>query len=168
MGGVAVLKPQDCLKESLSPTHMKKPRNAYPNRVKRTQSNRRKISPTRPSSFPAPSRTVVQKAPSNNLIMGQVKILKRGENLSQADKESLEEVDLGSTERLGPDPVSIPNLVRLTTDSNVVAGFYAGASVFAESPPPSSLPLPAFFLKKCVPVKNEDVASDLRRILRLD
>ncbi|KAG2700261.1 hypothetical protein I3843_07G222300 [Carya illinoinensis] len=168
MGSVAVLNPRGCLQESLSPTQMKKPLNAYPNRVNRTQYNRRKRSPTRPSSSPAPSRPVAQKAPSTNLIMGQVKILKRGENLSQADKEILKEVDLVSTERLGPDPVSIPNRIRLTTDSNVVAGFYAGASVFAESPPPSSLPLPAFFLKKCVPVKNEDVASDLRRILRLD
>ncbi|KAB1204670.1 hypothetical protein CJ030_MR8G012742 [Morella rubra] len=174
MGGVVVLNPQDFLsgRTLISPAHTKKPRNPNPNRANRTQPNRRKRSPTRPSTPPAtiPSRTASQKAPSKNIVMGQVKILKRGEKLAKtaSDEESHGEPDLGSTERLGPDPVSIPTQIRLTTESKAAAGFYAGSSALIASPPPSSLPLPAFFTKKCVSANIEDVASDLRRILRLD
>ncbi|KAG6698181.1 hypothetical protein I3842_08G007900 [Carya illinoinensis] len=186
MGGVAVLNPQDCLEQPfslktlISPTHMKKPRNPNynpnpnPNRANRMQPDRRKRSPTPPSTAilgPAPRRSVTQQAlSSKSLIMGQVKILKRGEKLNDtaSDKENLGVPDQGSTERLGLDTGSVPSRINLSTASNGVSGFYAGSSVFVASPPPSSLPLPAFFMKKCVPGKNEDVASDLRRILRLD
>ena len=101
----------------------------------------------------------VQKAsPLKNLLVGQVKILKRGEELTvkSADKENGEELNLdrGLTERRDPDLTTVPVL------------FYARA--FVASPPPSSLPLPAFFTKKCVFPKTDDVASDLRRILRID
>lgn len=180
MGGVAVLNPQDCLEQPFSrktliyPTHMKKPRNPNPNRANRIQPDRRKRSPTPPSTAipdPAQRRAVTQRAlSSKSLLMGQVKILKRGEKLNDtvSDKENLGMPDLGSTERLGPVLGSVPSRIGLSTASKGVSGFYAGSSVFVASPPPSSLPLPAFFMKKCVPVKNEDVASDLRRILRLD
>ncbi|XP_018843792.2 uncharacterized protein LOC109008229 [Juglans regia] len=180
MGVVAVLNPQDCLEQPfsrktlISPTHMKKSRNPNPNGANRIQPDRRKKSPTPPSTAilgPAPRLSVTQQAlSSKSLVMGQVKILKRGEKLNDtaSDKENLRVPDLGSTEWLGPDPGSVPSRIKLSTASNGVSGFYAGSSVFVASPPPSSLPLPVFFMKKCVPGKNEDVASDLRRILRLD
>lgn len=190
---VAVLNPQDCLRENrlnrfskqtlISP-EMKYPRNANPNvnRTNRMQSNRRKRSPPpRPHITSPPSRASVgpTKPPSkNNLVMGQVKILKRGEELtSTASFEAPELVskfiekhgdpDLGSIERLGPDPKSVPTQIRLTESKNRVASFYAG-SAFITSPPPSSLPLPAFFTKKSVTVKTADATTDLRRILKLD
>lgn len=169
MAVVAVLNPQDCLKDTfwpktlISPSHKKKPRSPNANnttRANRTQPSRRKKSPSRvntTASSPAPAQKA---SPLKNLVVGQVKILKRGEELTgtASDKESREEpdLDLALTEKLGPDPVSVPVL------------FYAGASASVASPPPSSLPLPAFFTKKCVSPKTEDVASDLRRILRLD
>jgi hypothetical protein len=133
--------------------------------------------------------------------MGQVKILKRGEDLSLtmaaqnlflAEQKPISAVqkpfsaepekknkggpvvqkraypDLGSTDRLGPEPGSVPIQIRLSDSKNRVANFYAG-SAFVTSPPPSSLPLPAFFTKKSVvTLKTDDATSDLRRILKLD
>jgi hypothetical protein len=166
-GGVAVLNPQDCLKDAFwpktlrSPSHKKKPRSPNATRANRTQPNRSKKSPSRLNTT---ASSPAQKAsPLKNLVVGQVKILKRGEELTgtSSDKENHREepeadLDLGLAERLGPEPVSVPVL------------FYAGASAFVASPPPSSLPLPAFFTKKCVSAKTDDVASDLRRILRIE
>ena len=186
---VAVLNPQDVLRENrfskqplTSSPEMKYPKNSYPNlnRSNRTQSTRRKRSPPRNQNTSPPSRGVVSpKLPAkNNLVMGQVKILKRGEELTKTTPipapepvkkitEKRQDPDLGSTERLGPDPESVPFQIRLTESKDRVAAFYAG-SAFITSPPPSSLPLPAFFTKKTVTVKHDDATSDLRRILKLD
>ncbi|MBA0547871.1 hypothetical protein Golob_019005 [Gossypium lobatum] len=57
--------------------------------------------------------------------MGQVKILKRGEDLKQSKpdkhvrfaKENVH-VDLGSTDCLSPDPGSVPTQIRLTESEN--------------------------------------------------
>ncbi|XVE97365.1 hypothetical protein REPUB_Repub03eG0013500 [Reevesia pubescens] len=169
--GVAVLKPEDCLK---LPNPMKHPKNPCPNP---NRSNRKKRSPnTSPPSRP----TMGPKVPTKNLVMGQVKILKRGEDLKKTtpekhvtfEKENVD-ADLGSTNRLGPDPGSVPTQIRLTESTNnynkvFPVTFYAGTA-FITSPPPSSVPMPAFFSKKVgVAVKNNDATNDLRRILRLD
>ncbi|MBA0703530.1 hypothetical protein Golax_015848 [Gossypium laxum] len=178
---VAVLKPEDCLK---LPNPMKQPQNPWhnpnpsTNRTNRSQGNRKKRSPnTSPPSRPTVGRP---KAPAKNLVMGQVKILKRGEDLKQSKpdkhvrfaKENVH-VDLGSTDCLSPDPGSVPTQIRLTESENngskvLPVSFYAG-SAFITSPPPSSVPLPAFFTKKIGVALKDDVAtSALRRILRLD
>ncbi|XVE53565.1 hypothetical protein DITRI_Ditri03aG0013000 [Diplodiscus trichospermus] len=172
--GVAVLQPEDCIK-LLNP--MKQPKYPCPNPNRMNRANRKKRSTnTSPTSRPA----VDSKVPANNLVMGQVKILKRGEDLSKMtqekparfEKENVD-ADLGTTNRLGPDPGSVPTQVRLTESNNngnkvVSAAFYAG-SAFITSPPPSSVPMPAFFTKKFgVTVKYDNATSDLRRILRLD
>lgn len=185
---VAVLNPEDVLKENRvsrrplisSPSpKMKYPKQPYPslNRSNRMQSTRRKRSPPPNQNASPPSRGVVAapKLPAkNNLVMGQVKILKRGEELAKTTTEPVkniaekrEDPDLGSTERLGPDPESVPIQIRLTELKDRVAPFYAG-SAFITSPPPSSLPLPAFFTKKTVTVSHGDATTDLRRILKLD
>lgn len=145
----------------------------------RKQSNRGKRSPPPPRPQP---RAVLRGSPPKalikpNLVMGQVKILKRGEELAstvpfkEPEKKEVEKKspDLGSTERLGPDPQSVPTQIRLAGSKNRVgaAPFYAG-SAFITSPPPSSLPLPAFFTKKTLAIKNDDATTDLRRILKLD
>ncbi|KAE8664292.1 putative receptor-like protein kinase [Hibiscus syriacus] len=93
---------------------------------------------------------------------------------SRFEKENVH-VDLGSSDRLGPDSGAIPTQIQLTESNNkngnykfVPVSFYAG-SAFITSPPPSSVPMPAFFTKMAeVSVKNNDATSDLRRILRLD
>ncbi|KAA3458054.1 serine/arginine repetitive matrix protein 1 [Gossypium australe] len=120
--GVAVLKPEDCLK---LPNPMKQPQNPWhnpnpnTNRTNRSQGNRKKRSPnTSPPSRPTVGHP---KAPAKNLVMGQVKILKRGEDLKQSKpdkhvrfaKEDVD-VDLGSTDCLSPDPGSVPTQIRLT------------------------------------------------------
>ncbi|KAK9207845.1 hypothetical protein WN944_000192 [Citrus x changshan-huyou] len=195
---VAVLNPQDCLKDSrfskfpketlISSPQMKFPKHACnPNRtVNRAQANRRKRSPPppRPQSRAAAAGAPQKTPAKTNLVMGQVKILKRGEELTSTapfqappEKKSVQKKgqsqiqgpDLGSTERLGPDPESVPTQIRLTDSKSRVgvASFYAGSACIT-SPPPSSLPLPAFFTKKTVTVKNDDATTDLRRILKLD
>lgn len=112
-----------------------------------------------------------------NLVMGQVKILKRGEKLSPEVSDDaglvmkamdldldldLDQPDLvlGSTDRFGPDPVAMQKQIRVS-DSNLKDGIYAGSAFFS-SPPPSSVPVPLFLRK------NGVATSDLRRLLRLD
>ncbi|XVF48304.1 hypothetical protein PTKIN_Ptkin03bG0179500 [Pterospermum kingtungense] len=165
--GVAVLNPEDCLK---LPFPLKHPKyrcpNPNPHRTNRTQPNRKNNPPN------TPRLTVGPKLPAKNPVMGQVKILKRGKELRKTAPEKhikfeKENVDRGSTNRLGRDPESVPNQIRLNESSKnsnqvVPTTFYAG-SAFITSPPPSSVPMPAFFTKKI-----DVVTSDLRRILRLD
>lgn len=86
--------------------------------------------------------------------MGQVKILKRGEELKPkmflnggvGDSES----DLCSTDRLGPDPEVVQKEIR-------VSDLYAGVS----SPSPSELPFPAALVRIRV------MESDLRKLLKI-
>ncbi|PON91585.1 serine/arginine repetitive matrix-like protein [Trema orientale] len=179
--GVAVLNPHDCLKEPLynktlfSPP-MKRPRNPNHRSGNRApQPNRRKRSPSRPnnSSPPRPKPAVEKPQPAGNLVVGHVKILKRGEELKEktapvpAVKESRVGADLDSAGILGRDPESVRTQIRVTK-SNRVAGFYAGPSSCIASPPPSSLPLPAFFSKKSVVSINDEATSALLKALRLD
>lgn len=109
--------------------------------------------------------------------MGQVKILKRGEKLSPEIQSSHGEIAvpaenhkvgvtneddlnliLGTTDRFGPDPVTMQKQIRVSESKD---GIYAG-SAFVSSPPPSSVPVP-FFLGK-----NGSATSDLIRLLRLN
>lgn len=178
--GVAVLNPQDCLKDPFS--HMKQHRNpsACPNRQKKTVSNNRtRRSPPRSQSsrsssppvappLPPPRAAVsaivpkgtLKKSLSNTVAVSQVRILKRGEEIPKETSDLVVEMsDLGSTRRIGPDPGLIPGQIRLSGRKSKSAPFYAGP-VTMTSPPPSDVPLPAFFTKKAT--------NDLIRILRLD
>lgn len=122
---------------------------------------------------------MVAKFPAKNLVMGQVKILKRGETLGQPTKknyrgEESEKVQvkkeddydlvLGSTDRLGPDPETVQKQIRVNNTFQVADGIYAGSGFFA-SPPPSSLPVPGFLGKSG---KGAAATLDLRRLLRLN
>ncbi|GFY96896.1 hypothetical protein Acr_11g0012020 [Actinidia rufa] len=141
MGVMAVLHPQDCLGKQPQ-TLTKPPRN--PNR-----SNHRKRSP--PENNNKSRQTMVDNFPAKNLVMGQVKILKRGEELTvmtnrgsekspKKDDKDFDDLVLSSISRLGPEPEMVPKQLRLGDN-------YAGLG-FVGSPPPSSLPLPAFLSKK--------------------
>ncbi|XP_019414218.1 PREDICTED: uncharacterized protein LOC109326036 isoform X2 [Lupinus angustifolius] len=125
--------------------------------------------------------TVVVKGPGSNLVMGQVKILKRGEKLPEIAKSdecfdsslgSVAEIGesfdlgLGSTDRLGPDPATVKNQIKVQKQIRVLDlkdGVYAGSNFDVASPPPSSVPVPIFLGKK-----NGASTSGLRRLLRLD
>eukprot|EP00262_Sarcandra_glabra_P005933 TRINITY_DN17896_c0_g1_i1.p1 TRINITY_DN17896_c0_g1~~TRINITY_DN17896_c0_g1_i1.p1 ORF type:complete len:242 (-),score=12.73 TRINITY_DN17896_c0_g1_i1:317-1042(-) len=138
-------------------------------------------------------RTVV-KIPAKNLVMGQVTILKRGEELKsivdrRSDDESQAKVAIDkrseegkeekkaaihdedsvfcSTDRLGPEPELVTKEIRFTDLKSVKTGGYAGSGFFS-SPSPRSVPLPAFFSKKDVSIKNDVATMDLHRLLGLD
>ncbi|XP_059292464.1 uncharacterized protein LOC132045911 [Lycium ferocissimum] len=156
MAGVAVLQPQDVLKQqrvSYRPQPMRSRRNSSSNPIPNPNpnpknNNRRKRSPQKNGSASTP-----------HLVMGEVKILKRGEALTnntdkvvvKEKKKVVSDLVLSTTDRLGPEPDMVPKQMN----------FYAG-SAFVSSPPPSSLPVPAFFKK------TSDATTDLRRLLRLD
>ncbi|CAN8326879.1 unnamed protein product [Cochlearia groenlandica] len=166
--GVAVLNPQDYLKQPFS--HMK-----YPQRQKKPISNRTRRRPPRnqttrsPSPPPAsppllPPLSAVKKTPKTVVVSSHVKILKRGEEIAKKTTDlAVEKSDLGPTRRTGSDPVTIPIRKSKTVP------FYAGP-VTLTSPPPSDVPLPAFFTtKKSVSLfQAADATNDLIRILRLN
>ncbi|KAL7190953.1 hypothetical protein ACSBR2_023093 [Camellia fascicularis] len=171
MATTAVLRSQDCL---LRPNSFHSERLSSPPFKPRPNSirpRRRKRSPVgSPDRTRLRDQAVVANFPSKNLVMGQVKILKRGEELTPAaaKKNGLvfgdEDLVLCSTDRLGPDPETVQKQIKVS-DLKVVDGIYAGSAVFLASPPPSSVPFPAFFSKK---EKNNAATSDLRRLLGLD
>ncbi|KAL4301847.1 hypothetical protein GQ457_10G002300 [Hibiscus cannabinus] len=104
------------------------------------------------------SESMVTKSPGKNLVMGQVKILKRGETLTTISEKKKKKTDLGrsngsrveeafdlalgSTNRLGPDPETMQKQVKLKESK--IGGFYAGTASFVSPPPPSSVPVPGF------------------------
>ncbi|OWM65798.1 uncharacterized protein LOC116199370 [Punica granatum] len=131
--------------------------------------NRSRGSHGRPSDrghFQRRDRSTAPRVPAENLVMGQVKILKRGEPLtaflgnrgSEVPGESRDpDLGLGSTSRLGPDPVTVQNQLRFSDPPLV----YGGNGVYVKSPPPSSVPVPCFLQKAGT------ASSELRRLLRL-
>ncbi|KAK7283112.1 hypothetical protein RIF29_12406 [Crotalaria pallida] len=122
--GVAVLHPQDCLKKS-QPPNMKlaKPK------PKHARSHPKRAHSTRPE--PATHT----KPQANNLVMGHVKLLKRGEQLTQTTSSQ--------------QPNTVNKQFRQSQPVTEKTGsLYAGASMVVASPPPSSVPLPIFVTKK--------------------
>ncbi|KAF3453007.1 hypothetical protein FNV43_RR03440 [Rhamnella rubrinervis] len=200
--GTAILHSQDCLRPrfqhetlTLAASSVGSRRNSsfsYPNpsdvsKANGSQSRRRKRSPVGFHSNQQDrernrfaDRAMVAKIPGKNLVMGQVKILKRGETLgsgtgknsrgvggtgSGGDRKPRAKVEedlvLGSTDRLGPDPEMVQKHIKVS-EFKVVDGVYAGSAAFYSSPPPSSVPVPAFL------GKNGAATVDLRRMLGLD
>ncbi|CAH9086799.1 unnamed protein product [Cuscuta europaea] len=196
MAAVEVLYPQDPLQNrpnrrhtSFVNAHMKPKRNPSsnpnPNSNRGTgKSDRRKRGPQKNGSTDSgnsgglnlSNSPPVKKAAMSNLIMGQVKILKRGEILTdtaslvvESKKSEIETFAdrpekgfvLSTLSRLGPEPERMLKEIK-------IGDFYAGSSV-TSPPPPSSLPLPSFFTNKNIPGQsNGDATSDLRRLLRLN
>jgi hypothetical protein len=75
----------------------------------------------------------------------------------------VEKPDLGSTRRIGPDPAMIPSQIRPSGRRSKKAPLYAGP-VTMTSPPPSDVPLPAFFTTKT----TNDLTNGLIKLLCLD
>ncbi|CAL0319139.1 unnamed protein product [Lupinus luteus] len=131
--GVAVLNPQDFLQHSSSNKTSPPPNMKHP---KHNRTHPKRSHSTRPEPVYASNPRL------NKPAMGQVQILKRGEQLTKTPYKKPEAV----TEK--------------------VVGLYAGASMLVAAPPPSSVPLPIFVTKKIVAV--DDATNNLRKILRLD
>ncbi|PHT40962.1 hypothetical protein CQW23_19816 [Capsicum baccatum] len=166
MAGVAVLQPHDVgsyrqmyvqpVRSRRNSSSNPPPNPNYPKK------NRRKRSPQKSGSSSNFSTCSPAKNKNLHLVMGEVKILKRGEVLTNnnfVSSEVVEDLVLSTADRLGPEPDMVPKHVT-------IADLYAGSAFFS-SPPPSSLPLPAFFKKKS-DEDNHEATSDLRRLLRLD
>ncbi|CAI0542564.1 unnamed protein product [Linum tenue] len=177
----AILSPRDCLQSrflreafALRSSPRVARNDAFANPNPRAESRRRKRSPMGSQRDRAASRSkqsLVAKLPGNNLVMGQVKILKRGELLDSVEKsedekeegKKLVDLRLGSTDRFGPEPETVRKEVRVEEFNKAVDVMYAGSAFFT-SPPPSSLPVPAFLGKGGV----GDANTDLRRLLGLN
>ncbi|PIA45688.1 hypothetical protein AQUCO_01600132v1 [Aquilegia coerulea] len=190
----AILRSQDCLRDrfpretlasfpsSSSSSSFQPKHGRNPNRIARS-GGRRKRSPSDSESdrSTTSSSSMVVKLPAKKLVMGQVKILKRGEEIDNnikkeeqsrsvvetkvvkiAEKSKLKEVsDVFSNNRLGPEPEMIPKEIRLADLKSVNSEIFAG-SAFVSSPSPNSLPIPSSFTKQVIATK------DLRRILGIN
>ncbi|GAB2300242.1 hypothetical protein Dimus_034280 [Dionaea muscipula] len=153
----AIIRSQDCLGGRLATSRQTRFRRRKTNtadKPRRLNEYNRWLSSSSP-------RVVVEKFQSKDLVMGQVKILKRGEDLKPATtiKTLTKKIDangalLSSTDLSGPDPEVVQKHVR-TSD------LYAGSASFCTSPPPSSLPFPAALVRSGV------ATSDLRRMLKI-
>lgn len=121
--------------------------------------------------------TMIARLRAKNLVNGQVKILKRPQDLKLNDAEANhrynnigcgEDLVLSSTERLGPEPETVLKEIRVSDLKVVdVDRSYAGSAAFFASPPPSSLPFPGFGRKE-KSFHDSAATSGLRRLLRLD
>ncbi|EOY29636.1 PREDICTED: uncharacterized protein LOC18587906 [Theobroma cacao] len=165
----AILLPEECVgnrlrHETLSLARPLRSRgNPNPNTIKPKSGNdgsssrgRKRSSARFQSNNRRQSESMVVKSPGKNLVMGQVKILKRGEKLipvaektnrgrihgSSGEEES--DLALGSTNRLGPDPETMQKQIKVK-EFKIRNDLFAGSNFV--SPPPSSLPVPGFLGK---------------------
>lgn len=181
MAAADVLRSQDCLRQQHPHREIRGNANFFPKphanaAANSLRSRRRKRSPTgfATTNGRGECRNKVpdMKDPTfsvKNIVMGQVKILKRGEPLPDMNKKMVggtkpadrddEEMILSSTGRLGPDPDLVQKQIR-------ASDFYAGSGQIVASPHPSSLPFPALLAKK--EKKNDAATMNLLRILRLE
>ncbi|KAM6543984.1 hypothetical protein CsatB_008431 [Cannabis sativa] len=154
----------------------------------RPQANRRKRIPPLSdgtTSPPATKSTVEKPHHVGSFFTGQIKILKRGEELkekvttmtktttksavdaSPPRKEHCRLTNPESPGLLGPEPLSIQTRIR-SQEPTRTSLFYAGSTVCIASPPPSSLPLPVFSKKGVASTINLEATSVLLKVLRLD
>ncbi|GAB2289129.1 hypothetical protein Dimus_023431 [Dionaea muscipula] len=165
--GTAILQSQDCLAQTLASTKNADYRsNPQRSRCRKRNPADKSRSSNQDGALSSSSSPLVEKFPSKGLVIGQVKILKRGEGLDLPTTtttlpNTMKETDDGdgelvlcSTDRLGPDPEVVQKVVRLSDP-------YAGSTVFFSSPPPSSLPFPAAL------VRSGAATIDLRRMLKI-
>ncbi|QCE16286.1 uncharacterized protein LOC114164323 [Vigna unguiculata] len=169
---VAVLHPQDFLAnkppnhyQAIAPnfSNMKLP-NPNPKFQRSSRSRKKRADPVpRDARGPAqPARP--QKHQPQKLVMGQVKILKRGELLSQTTPDLQPPTETVEKEVTTETKIMEKSLTSPSTEK--VEGLYAGYSLMVTSPPPNSVPLPIFITKKFA--ATNCATSDLRKILRLD
>lgn len=180
MGEVAVLHPQDILKNQFSRKH----RNNLIQPPMRSRKNPKNLvaSSPNPSSTPAKVRRR-KRSPANSrnstkassdddsksLIMEKVKILKRGQVLADVTTSLDDSLVIKKEENseIAAKTVTKDLVVPTSKTASKQMDIYAGTG-FIFSPPPSSLPLPAFCKKKSLDSKSNNFSGDFRRLLRLD
>ncbi|KAK6789083.1 hypothetical protein RDI58_012882 [Solanum bulbocastanum] len=126
------------------------PQDVLKHHVTYRRSRRNSICNPLPNPNPKNNRRKRNPEKNRSANFSTVKI-KRGQVLKVAKENKGEDLVLSTTDM-------VPKHTR-------IAEFYAGWG-FSSSPPPSSLPVPAFFKKKSE--DNLDATSDLRRLLRLN
>ncbi|KAL2531148.1 Uncharacterized protein Adt_04499 [Abeliophyllum distichum] len=175
MGEIAVFQPQDILKNQSNHRY----RN---NLIKRPMRSRKPIetlvvSDPNPSTVPSKvsrqkrrsvnsrnSSNSSSKNDSKNMILGKVKILKRGEALTDGTKslvlkkeENSEIVAAAAKDLVVPTSAGLLGpLPKMLSKQMETYDFYSGSAYFT-SPSPNSLPLPSFCKKKSLDVNNNDV-----------
>lgn len=147
--------------------------------------NRRRRCPKETTDLGSPSSSKKHFPSSSNqrLVMGEVRILKRGEVLVSPNNKHEEQPErkptavrrkrrnnnnnkdltLCSTDRLGPEPETVCKQIK-------ILDLYAGAVTDVPSPAPSDLPFPSRLVKcgAVVRCRDEGFAPtvDIRRLLR--
>ncbi|KAL6591429.1 hypothetical protein ACP70R_049932 [Stipagrostis hirtigluma subsp. patula] len=127
----------------------------------------RRSPPPRPAGRKQPSPT--KEKPKQRILMEEVRILKRGEEppapapapAPVAKAAAVDQRVLCSTSRIGPQaPAVVPTkIVAATSD----AAGYAGPAFSAAAPEPSSLPFPAFVIRRA----ESEATRGLRCLLRI-
>ncbi|CAL4967457.1 unnamed protein product [Urochloa decumbens] len=151
--------------------------------VKGAQAGRRSP-PARPAARKQPSPT--KEKPKQRLVMEEVRILKRGEEppapapvpapaapapapvvaAPVAKHTAVAAVDqrvLCSTGRIGPKAPAVVPTKKVVAHAASDAARYAGPAFCSAAPEPSSLPMPAFFLRRA----ESEATRGLRCLLKL-
>ncbi|KAI3687688.1 hypothetical protein L1987_81389 [Smallanthus sonchifolius] len=126
MGGLVILHPLACLKDhpdNLFYTPMKSRRTVKFNH-----------------NLPPPATMA-----SKNFVMGQVKILKRGELLEEPSTILKEVTNCNMSSDSSP-KVALKTEATVSNQMKNMTEFYAGYG-FVDSPPPSLVPLPTFSIR---------------------
>ncbi|CAN6252944.1 unnamed protein product [Urochloa humidicola] len=149
--------------------------------VKGAQAGRRSP-PARPAARKQPSPTK-EKPKQQRLVMEEVRILKRGEEppspaptpapapapapvVAAPVAKAAAAVDqrvLVSTRRIGPKVPAVVPTKKIVAPAAAETAGYAGPAFSAAAPEPSSLPMPAFFLRRA----ESEATRGLRCLLRI-
>ncbi|CAN6245746.1 unnamed protein product [Urochloa humidicola] len=155
------------------------PKAAASTPVKGAQAGRRSP-PARPAARKQPSPTK-EKPKQQRLVMEEVRILKRGEEppapapapapaaapvVAAPVAKAAAAVDqrvLVSTSRIGPKAPAVVPTKKIVAPAAPETARYAGPAFSAAAPEPSSLPMPAFFLRRA----ESEATRGLRCLLRI-
>ncbi|KAF8689914.1 hypothetical protein HU200_041547 [Digitaria exilis] len=137
----------------------------------------RRSPPARPAARkqqPSPTK----EKPKQRLVMEEVRILKRGEEppapapapapvvaapVAKPAPAAAEPRVLASTGRIGPKAPAVSPTKKIVSSASANAAVYAGPAFSAAAPEPSSLPMPAFFLRRA----ESEATRGLRCLLRI-
>lgn len=138
----------------------------------------RRSPPARPAASSRKQPSPTKEKPKQRLVMEEVRILKRGEEPPApapapvvtaprvAQAAAVDQRVLCSTGRIGPQaPAVVPTkkMVAAPAAAAANAAVYAGPAFSAAAPEPSSLPMPAFFLRRA----ESEATRGLRCLLRI-
>ncbi|KAF8730103.1 hypothetical protein HU200_017071 [Digitaria exilis] len=135
----------------------------------------RRSPPARPAARkqqPSPTK----EKPKQRLVMEEVRILKRGEEppapapapvvaapVAKPAPAATEPRVLASTGRIGPKAPAVSPTKKIVSSASANAAVYAGPAFSAAAPEPSSLPMPALFLRRA----ESEATRGLRCLLRI-